>query len=84
LDEQKAIDEGQIPGKNPSRKEVLRKQQITFAIAGDPKREVYGKYATGFIPRNITSGKNRTILFQSVGSDETEFRQMLEAIGKAL
>ncbi len=64
--------------------EFQKKKGFTFRMAGDPKREVYGKYASAYIPRNILVGKDGKILFQSVGYEEAEFQKMVQAIEKAL
>jgi peroxiredoxin len=61
-----------------------KKHQLTFAMAGDPKRAAYGEYASAYIPRTILVGKDGKILFQSVGFEEPEFRKLIEAVEKAL
>jgi peroxiredoxin len=69
---------------NAELSEFQKKKGFTFPMASDPKREVYGKYATAYIPRNILIGKDSKILFQSVGFEEAEFRKLVESIEKAL
>lgn len=61
-----------------------KKHGFTFPIAGDPKREVYGKFASQYIPRNVLIGKDGKILFQSVGFDKPEFERLIRAIESAL
>ena len=47
-------------------------KKFTFPIAADPKREVYGKYATQYIPRNVVIGQAGKVIFQSMGFDQAE------------
>jgi len=61
-----------------------KKREITFAIAGDPKRDVYGKYATQYIPRSYVIGREGKILFQTVGYKEEELAQLVSTIEKEL
>lgn len=69
---------------NTELSDFQKKHQFTFEIAGDPKRDVYGKYATAYIPRNILVGKDGKIIFQSVGFEAAEFQELIKAIEKAL
>ena len=55
-------------------------KKFTFPIAADPKREVYGKYATQYIPRNFVVGRDGKVIYQSVGFDQAEFKQMIAKI----
>jgi peroxiredoxin len=64
--------------------EFQKKRGFTFPMAGDAKREVYGRYATQYIPRNILIGKDGKILFQSVGFEQSEFQKMVQTIERAL
>jgi peroxiredoxin len=61
-----------------------RKHQLTFPLAGDPKRGIYAKYAKQYIPRTYVIGADGKIAFQSVGYDEAEFKRMLEVIQQEL
>ena len=61
-----------------------KKREISFPVAGDPKRDVYAKYATQYIPRSYVIGRDGTILFQTVGYQEAEFAQLVSAIEKEL
>jgi hypothetical protein len=45
-------------------------------FAPDQNREVYGLYATQFIPRNVIIGKDGKIIFQSMGYTPEEFRKI--------
>ena len=57
---------------------------MSFPVAIDPDRGIFGQYAESFIPRNIVIGKNGEVLFQSSGYDAEEFAQMIERIEQAL
>jgi len=61
-----------------------RKHQVTFPIAGDPKRKIYSRFATQYIPRNYVIDANGKIAFQSVDYAELEFAKMIEVIRKEL
>jgi peroxiredoxin len=51
-------------------------KKFTMPFAPDPNREVYGLYATQFIPRNVIIGKDGRIIFQSMGYTPEEFRKI--------
>jgi peroxiredoxin len=57
---------------------------FTFPIAPDPKREIYSKFATTYIPRNVLIDKSGAIIYQFVGYSEEEFAKMIVQIEKAL
>ena len=61
-----------------------KKREITFPVAGDPKRDVYAKYATQYIPRSYVISRDGKILFQTVGYKEEEFAQLVSTIEKEL
>jgi peroxiredoxin len=61
-----------------------KKQKYTFAMAADPKREVYGKFATHYIPRTYLIDRDGKIAHQAVGYTEPEFKTLVEAIEKQL
>ncbi len=61
-----------------------KKHGLTFPLAGDPKRAIYAKYAKQYIPRTYVIGTDGKIVFQSVGYDAAEFKQMLETIRQEL
>jgi peroxiredoxin len=56
---------------------------IHFQWRLTPKREMYGKFASMFIPRTYLIGREGTILYQSVGYDEEEFDRLLAAVKDA-
>lgn len=61
-----------------------KKRQVTFPIAGDPKRKIYSRFATQYIPRNYVIDANGKIAFQSTGFEEKEFANMIDVIRKEL
>ncbi|MBE7504196.1 MAG: TlpA family protein disulfide reductase [Verrucomicrobiales bacterium] len=61
-----------------------QKHALSFPVAGDPKRAVYAKYATQYIPRSYVIGRDGKILFQTMGYTEAEFGQLVSAIEKEL
>ena len=65
-------------------KAFKEKKKFTFAFAADPKREVFGKFATQSIPRCVLIGKDGRIKYQSMGYDEAEFEKLVAAVKKEL
>src|SRR5262249_40389014 len=61
-----------------------KKQELSFPVAGDPKRDVYKQFATQYIPRTYVINKEGKIVFQSVGYMEDEFKKLLDAIAKEI
>lgn len=61
-----------------------RKHELTFSIAGDPKRNVYDLFAKDYIPRNYVIDTEGKIIFQSVGYTEDKFREMVRAVEQAV
>jgi len=61
-----------------------KKHQLTFPLAGDPKRTIYAKYAKQYIPRTYVIDAKGKIVFQSVGYEEAEFKKMLGIIHQEL
>jgi peroxiredoxin len=64
-------------------KKFQNKNQFGFLIACDPKRKVYSKFATKYIPRNFLIDTNGVIVFQSTGYSDPEFNNLITAIEKA-
>jgi peroxiredoxin len=76
-----------VIGREHSAEELVKfkaEKKLTMPFAPDPKREVYAKYATQYIPRNVVIGPDGKVLFQSVGYVPAEFAQMVKAIGSKL
>jgi peroxiredoxin len=61
-----------------------KEKGFSFVLMADPNRQIYGKFASQFIPRNVLVGKDGRILFQSVGYTREEFLDLQEHIRKAL
>lgn len=61
-----------------------KKRQVTFPIAGDPKRKIYSRFATHYIPRNYVIDRDGKIIFQPIGFEAPEFARMIEVIKKEL
>jgi peroxiredoxin len=57
---------------------------FSLPFAPDPKREIYGKYAEKFIPRNFIIGKDGTIKLASAGYTESGLQELTQAIQKEL
>jgi thiol-disulfide isomerase/thioredoxin len=49
----------------------------TFYFAADPKKEIFGKFATEYIPRCILIGKDGRIKCQTVGFSTEDFRKLI-------
>ena len=58
--------------------------KVTFPLGPDPKRGIYSKFATQFIPRNIVVDKKGVIIYQAKGYTEKEFAHMVSVIDKAV
>ncbi len=55
-----------------------------FAVGLDPQQEIFGKYATNYIPRNFLIGEDGRVLYVSVGYDEADFKELIARIAEAL
>jgi len=55
-----------------------------FAVGLDPHQEIFGKYATNYIPRNFLIGEDGRVLYVSVGYDEADFKELIANIAEAL
>jgi len=65
--------------------EKFKKQKgYSFLFAADPKREIFSKFATELIPRCVLIGKDGHVKFQSIGYDEKEFGELVEAVKREL
>ncbi|MBN1480021.1 TlpA family protein disulfide reductase [candidate division KSB1 bacterium] len=74
-------------GREHTKRELVTFTNIvtfTFPIAADPKREIYSRFATKYIPRNILIDKTGTIIYQSVGYSKDEFQRIIDKIEEAL
>jgi peroxiredoxin len=65
-------------------KEYRTRHQYSFPMAPDPKRTVYGKFASAGIPRNYVISREGSILFQSTGYSPEDFQKMKSILEKEL
>jgi peroxiredoxin len=61
-----------------------KEHKFSLPLAPDPKREIYGKYAEKYIPRNFIVGKDGRIKLASVGYTETGFQELVRTLEKEL
>ena len=62
-----------------------KKRKVTeLPMGADVDRSIYSQYAEHTIPRNVVVGRDGEILFQSVGFEEPDFKQMIEVISEAV
>jgi peroxiredoxin len=59
-------------------------KHLTFLIVADPKREIYGKYATQYIPRCYLIGKDGVIKYAAMGYNPNDFAKMKKLIAAEL
>jgi len=65
-------------------KAFAKQKGFLLPMAADPQRKVYGKFATGFIPRNYLIDRQGQIAYQSIGFEEEEFAALVRAVEKSL
>lgn len=58
--------------------------KVTFTVLADPKREIYSKYATKYIPRCYVIGKDGVIKYTATGFDSGEFARMKAVIAEEM
>jgi len=61
-----------------------KEKGFSFPMAPDPKREIYGKYATEYIPRTFIVGKDGKVKLASVGYSEADFQEILQTLQNEL
>jgi len=61
-------------------KAFQKEKKLTFQFAADPKREIYGQFATQYIPRCVLLGKDGKIKFQSMGYGKEDFEALVKAV----
>jgi peroxiredoxin len=64
--------------------EYRTKHGLSFEIAADPEHQVFGRFATGYIPRNYLIRTDGRIAYQSVGYTETSFAELEDALKREL
>lgn len=76
-----------ILGREHSEKEVrdfVSSKKFTMPFAPDQDRKIFSLYATQSIPRNIIIGKDGKIIFQSIGYNPEEFKQIEDLLAGKL
>jgi thiol-disulfide isomerase/thioredoxin len=74
-------------GREHSWQEVEKFKQANgfqFSFYPDPKRGVYGKFATQTIPRSILLDEEGKIIFLSEGFEESHFNELVKLIDSKL
>lgn len=65
--------------------EAFRKQTgYTFPMGLDPQQTIYKRYATNFIPRNFLIDREGRVVNVSVGYDDAEFAQLVQAVEQTI
>lgn len=70
-----------------SREEVaayMEQEGFSFPVGLDPDGQIYGLYATSYIPRHYVIDPDGTVVYQSVDYDPAKFSALLAAIETAL
>jgi len=65
-------------------KAFAKQKGFSLPMAADPQRKIYGKFATGYIPRNYLIDRQGRIAYQSIGFEEEEFAVMVRVVDKIL
>ena len=76
-----------VVGREHTRDELVAfktDKKLTLPFAPDPGRKMYSRFATQWIPRVYVIDGNGKIVFQSIGNDPAEFKQMLKTIQQSL
>jgi peroxiredoxin len=61
-----------------------KEKKLALPMAPDAKREIYGKYAEKYIPRNFVVGKDGKIKLASVGYTENGLQEIVQTLDKEL
>jgi peroxiredoxin len=64
--------------------EFRTKHGLSLPFAADPESQVFGRFATGTIPRNYLIRADGLIAYQSVGYSETSFSELEAAVKREL
>lgn len=59
-------------------------KHFSFPIMADPKREIYGKYATQYIPRCYLIGKDGKVKYAAMGYEPAEFEKLKKLVAAEL
>jgi peroxiredoxin len=57
-----------------------KEKNLAVPMAPDPKREIYGKYAQQYIPRNFVIGRDGKVKLASVGYTESDFQELKKTL----
>ena len=68
----------------PELEKFRKAKKLSFPMSPDPKREVYGKYASAYIPRNFIIGKDGVIKLASVGYSDSDLEKMTKILDEEL
>ena len=61
-----------------------RRNNFSFMILEDPRRETYTKYATAYIPRFYLIGKDGRVKFTVTGSGDSDFAELKRRVAQEL
>lgn len=64
--------------------EFKGKIKVDFPLLPDMKRNVFGKFATAFIPRNVILDENGKVIWESSGFNPEEFEKMISLLKEKL
>jgi peroxiredoxin len=65
-------------------KPFREKHKLTMPFAPDPDKKVYSLYATKYIPRTYVIDKTGKIAHQTMGYTAADFKQLVDAVRKAV
>ncbi len=57
-----------------------QKKKLTFPMAGDPKREIFSRYADAYIPRSLILSPDGRVIAHVIGYNEKEFKSLLKTL----
>lgn len=64
--------------------EFKKQKGLGFPMAPDPGRDIYNKFATMYIPRNILVDRHGKIVLQEKGFDEIKLKEIVSRIQELL
>ncbi len=76
-----------VVGREHSLEELIKfkkEQAFTFPIVADKERKIYSLFANQYIPRTYLINKKGEIIYQHIGFDKKEFRQLIQLIDNEL
>ncbi len=60
------------------------KHELTWPVALDQERAVYGRYAEAYIPRNFVIDREGVVVYEAQGFEEKEFEAMVALLSREL